>query len=212
MNDSLQLISSPEGINFNNEGLVPVVVQNVHTLQVLMVAYANREAIEKTIKTGYAYYFSRSRNKLWKKGETSGNYQKVLKIMYDCDGDALLYFVEQKGVACHTGRNSCFYRTLAGKGKVYSEVLLRLFELIKERKVKMPDSSYTAELFREGRRRIFEKVDEEWEEVKSGIKKGDRDNVIWECADLLYHLLVLMVNEGVEITEVYQELERRFKK
>lgn len=212
MNGSLRLINSPSEVNFDERGLVPVVVQDARTLEVLMLAYANREAIEKTIETGYAHYFSRSRNELWKKGETSGNYQKVLKIMYDCDADALLYVVEQEGVACHTGERTCFYRTLAESGEFSSEVLMKLFELIKERKRSMPENSYTAKLFREGRKRIFDKVDEEWNEVKEGIEKGDRENVVWEYADLFYHLLVLMANEGVELSEVYRELDRRFKK
>jgi len=151
-------------IKFNKDGLIPVITQSYYSGKVLMQAYANKEAIEETIKTGYAVYYSRSRQKLWKKGETSGNLQKIVKIKIDCDGDSVLYLVKDYNVACHTGKESCFYRDIefkdVDKPDAY-EVLHSLYKLIKDRKETLPENSYTAKLFKKGSDKIIQKVGEE---------------------------------------------------
>lgn len=196
-----------EGLNFNEKGLIPVVVQDYKTGKVLMLAYMNEEALKKTLETKEAWYFSRSRNSLWHKGETSGNYQRVIDIAVDCDKDALLLIVEQVGVACHTGNFSCFYRSEKG-GESF---LFYLENYLKERKEKLPENSYTAKLFKEGEERIFQKFGEEAiETIIAGLSKEKRE-LIYESADLLFHFLLMLIEENLTLKDIIEELIKRHK-
>ncbi len=202
-------------IKFNEEGLVPVIAQDYRTGEVRMLAYANEEAIKKTLETEYAHYYSRSRKKLWKKGETSGELQRVKEVRIDCDGDAVIYVIEQeKNRACHTGERNCFYRDIEGN-KVEKplpfEVLPRLEEVIKERIEKLPEGSYTTKLVKSGKDRVFQKFGEESVETLIALMKGNKKEIISETADMLYSLIVSLSVSGVEIKEVMEELARRFK-
>ncbi|WP_297065598.1 bifunctional phosphoribosyl-AMP cyclohydrolase/phosphoribosyl-ATP diphosphatase HisIE [Thermococcus sp.] len=195
-----------------NGGIVPVVVQDTKG-EVLTLAYMDREALRRTLETGYAHYYSRSQKRVRMKGEVSGNTQKVREIRIDCDNDALLLIVEQKGVACHTGNYSCFYRKLGEPERVlpmdYSLTILReLEELIRKRKENPVESSYTSRLFKEGRERIYKKFGEEAVEV---LVAETREGLIYETADMLYHLLVLLAYNDVSLGEVMAELRRRRK-
>lgn len=191
--------------------LFPVVVQERTTGEVLMLAYANEEALELTKKTGHAHFYSRERQKIWMKGETSGNTMRVVEIRKDCDEDAYLYLVDfpEEKVACHTGNRSCFFKVeLEGTASTVN-TWLELYRVVKGRKEEMPEGSYTAKLFREGKREIAKKLGEEAIEVIGGYLSGDRENLIWEIADLVYHLTVLMVDSGITIQDVMEELARR---
>ncbi len=205
-------MSAPEGIRYDERGLVPVVVQDAGTGEVLMLAYASREAVEKTIESGEAYYHSRSRGELWHKGETSGNTQKVIEVRLDCDGDALLYRVEPAGPACHTGENSCFFTTVAGSdGDTPSlgRTLTRLAGTIAGRRREMPEGSYTAKLLGRGTAHIAQKVGEEAVEVV--VAALEDEGLAEESADLLYHLLVLWEERGVKPEEVAKVLDERHR-
>ncbi|ASJ04773.1 bifunctional phosphoribosyl-AMP cyclohydrolase/phosphoribosyl-ATP diphosphatase HisIE [Thermococcus barossii] len=193
-----------------NGGIVPVVVQDTKG-EVLTLAYMDREALRKTLETGYAHYYSRSQGRIRMKGEVSGNVQRVKEVRIDCDSDALLLIVEQRGAACHTGNYSCFYRKLGEPERVlpvdYSLTILReLEELIRARKQKPVEGSYTSRLFEEGRERIYKKFGEEAIEVLVAETRG---RLIYETADMLYHLLVLLVYNDVALGEVMAELRRR---
>ncbi|WP_297497303.1 bifunctional phosphoribosyl-AMP cyclohydrolase/phosphoribosyl-ATP diphosphatase HisIE [Thermococcus sp.] len=193
-----------------NGGIVPVVVQDTKG-EVLTLAYMNREALKRTLETGYAHYYSRSQRRVRMKGEVSGNTQRVKEIRIDCDSDALLLIVGQKGVACHTGNYSCFYRKLGEPERVlpmdYSLTILReLEELIRKRKENPIEGSYTSKLFKEGRERIYKKFGEEAVEV---LVAETREGLIYETADMLYHLLVLLAYNDVSLGEVMAELRRR---
>jgi phosphoribosyl-ATP pyrophosphohydrolase/phosphoribosyl-AMP cyclohydrolase len=201
-----------EHLKFDEKGLIPAVVQDVRTKDVLMVAYMNKEALQKTVKTNETWFYSRSRQKLWHKGEISGNIQKVKEIKYDCDGDTLLVLVEQKGVACHTGKYSCFFNDiLKGDSMPGFGIINKLRSVIKDRKEKRPEGSYTAYLFDEGLDKILKKVGEEASEVIIASKNEDRNQLIYEIADLLYHMLVLMEQKEIKTEEILEELQRRFK-
>ncbi len=189
-----------------DEGLMPVVVQDIRNNNVLMLAYMNEESIELTKKTGFMHYWSRSRNAIWKKGETSGNFQKCIELMTDCDGDALLARVEQTGVACHTGSYSCFFKEPLRQEDVVSE-LWRVFE---ERRREGSESSYTAKLLGD-RNLLLKKVGEESAEVILAAKDGKREEMVYEAADLLYHLMVLLYDEEITLEDIYRELEGRRK-
>ena len=195
-------------VKFDDQGLVPVVVQEVASKKVLMLAYMNREAIEKTLAEGFVHYYSRSRSKLWKKGETSGNLQKLKGFYYDCDHDSLLVLVEQVGVACHTGSYSCFFNEVIPGDAEQEDMIKVLYNLLVDRKENPKEGSYTNYLFREGVDKILKKVGEEATEVIIGAK-NNQEELIYEIADLIYHLLVLMVNEGVTIDEIKKELAGR---
>ena len=198
---------------FDKKGLLPAIVQDWHSGEVLMQAYMNREAIDKTVETGRTWFWSRSRQKLWNKGETSGHFQFVKDIRYDCDIDCLLLIVEQRGYACHTNEHTCFHRSWDGnplKPAVF-EALSRLYDLIEERKRLMPAGSYTTGLFEKGTDEILKKVGEESAELLEAAKDGDREEVVYEAADLFYHLEVLLANAGVALTDVYEELLARWK-
>jgi phosphoribosyl-ATP pyrophosphohydrolase/phosphoribosyl-AMP cyclohydrolase len=206
-------VSAAGQIRFDERGLVPVIAQDANTGAVLTLAYANREALEKTLETGEAYYYSRSRHELWRKGATSGNTQRAIEVRLDCDGDALLYRVLPSGPACHTGEDSCFFTTLAGTevqdGSTpgFGAILEKLAGTIAERHREMPEESYTAGLIRRGTPRVAQKVGEEAVEVVVAALRDER--LAEEAADLLYHLLVLLEERGVGIGEVAKVLHDR---
>ncbi len=200
-------------LTFDERGLIPAIVQDWLTGEVLMQAYMNKESLAKTIETGRTWFWSRSRQKLWNKGETSGHFQFVKSIRYDCDLDTLLILAEQRGFACHTGQHTCFHRSLDGSPlspSVY-ETLTRLYSLIEERKRLMPPGSYTASLFEKGTVAILGKVGEEAAELIAAAKDGDRDEIIYEAADMFYHLGVLLADNDVALEDVLKELLQRWK-
>jgi phosphoribosyl-AMP cyclohydrolase / phosphoribosyl-ATP pyrophosphohydrolase len=208
---------APDRVEFDENGLVPVIAQDVATGDVLTLAYANREAVEKTLSSGEAHYYSRSRSELWRKGATSGNTQRVFEVKLDCDGDALLYRVEPRGPACHTGQNSCFFTTLAGESVgiappgdsefPFGTMVERLAGTIAQRRKEMPEGSYTVSLFRGGKERLAQKVGEEAVEVVVAALSDER--LSEEVADLVYHLLVLLEERGVDIQDVAKVLHDR---
>lgn len=188
------------------KGLVPVVVQDVKNNNVLMLAYMNAESLELTKRTGYMHYWSRSRNQIWKKGETSGNSQKCIELITDCDNDAMLARVEQTGVACHTGTYSCFSEDPIPVDDIISE-LWRVFE---DRKAGQNPSSYTFRLL-SNRNLLLKKIGEESSEVILAAKDKQREQIVYEAGDLLYHLMVLLYDEGITMQDIYKELEGRRK-
>lgn len=196
-------------VKFDEKGLVPCVVQDYYTKQVLMLAYMNRESLIKTMETGLATFYSRSRQELWTKGATSGNLQHVVELRLDCDGDAIVAEVKKDGPACHTGNESCFYRDLfVGNGmKPFS--IEGLYELIKGRKTNPKEGSYTTYLFNRGIDKILKKVGEECTEVIIEGKAGNRQAAIYELADLYYHALVMMVEMDILPKDVFEELANR---
>lgn len=196
-------------INYNDQGLVPVIVQDVNTLEVLMLAYMNEEALSRTLDTKEMTYFSRSRQELWKKGETSGHVQFLEELRYDCDEDTLLAKVRQVGAACHTGNRSCFYRTMVEGEAQQDTILPDLFRVIQQKK-ETPDGGYTNYLFDKGVDKILKKVGEETAEVIIA-SKNNNEETIYEISDLIYHLFVLMVDRGIELSDVLEELKGRRK-
>ena len=207
-------MSAVEGIRFDERGLVPVIAQDATTSAVLTLAYANREAVEKTLASGEAHYYSRSRDELWRKGATSGNTQKVVEVRLDCDGDALLYRVEPRGPACHTGEESCFFTTVDGTGIEADDgardlgiMVKSLTRTIAQRHREMPEGSYTARLLGGGTERVAQKVGEEAVEVVVAALTNER--LAEEAADLVYHLLVLLEKWGVGTDEVAEVLRDR---
>ncbi|HEY4602425.1 MAG TPA: imidazole glycerol phosphate synthase subunit HisF [Cerasibacillus sp.] len=202
------------GINFPEDGLLPAIVQDVDTKDVLMLAYMNEAALRKAIETKEAWFFSRSRQELWHKGATSGNKQVVRGIQYDCDGDAILLQVKRLGPACHTGEESCFFKSLIQGSEELKkeEVLSQLVETIKERQNNLDSDSYTAYLFREGLDKMLKKIGEESSEVIIGAKNRNKQEVIWEIADLVYHMLVLMTYLDIDVKDIKQELKKRHVK
>ena len=200
-------------IKFDEKGLVPVVVQDSTSAEVLMTAWANQEALKLTAASGELTLWSRSRKELWKKGETSGNVMKVLELRIDCDGDTLLAIVEPAGPACHTGKRTCFYRSLWGKEDSTGATFLgRLWHYLNIRKSESQEGSYTARLLAKGPSRVAQKVGEEGVETAIAAATGDRDGFRYEAADLLYHLLVACISSGVTFNEVLDELMSRHKK
>jgi phosphoribosyl-ATP pyrophosphohydrolase/phosphoribosyl-AMP cyclohydrolase len=210
-------VTAVENVRFDEAGLVPVVAQDAATGDVLTLAYANREALEKTLATGEAHFYSRSRGELWRKGATSGNTQRVVEVRLDCDGDAVLYRVEPRGPACHTGERTCFFTTLAGEGVGVAKkeadgtslgtMVERLAGIIAQRHRDMPQESYTAGLIRRGPERLAQKVGEEAVEVVIAALRDDR--LAEETADLVYHLLVLLEERGVGTEKVAGVLRDR---
>lgn len=207
-------------VRYNAEGLVPVVIQDFRTGQVLMVAYMNELSLKETLETGRTVFFSRSRKSLWKKGETSGNFQTVREILMDCDEDTLLIKVDQKNGACHTGRFSCFYRkwdkiqfTEIQEASSFSagpiHLLDRLSEMIMKRRGSPSPDSYVSSLLVKGEDAILKKIAEEAGEVLLSSKNHKREEIIWEVADLWFHSLVLLGFHGLSAGEVFKELERR---
>lgn len=194
-------------VKWDDKGLVPAVIQDVQTKKVLMLAYMNKESLEKTIETKETWFFSRSRQELWHKGATSGNVQQVLDIKADCDNDTLLVLVKQKGVACHTGTYTCF-GDKEGSRPSY-EIINLLIEIIAQRDIKRPEGSYTTYLFEQGLDKILKKVGEETSEVIIAAKNLDNKELTYEISDLIYHLLVLMQNRQLAVNDVLAELTKR---
>ncbi|MDO8447091.1 MAG: bifunctional phosphoribosyl-AMP cyclohydrolase/phosphoribosyl-ATP diphosphatase HisIE [Deltaproteobacteria bacterium] len=206
-------------IKFDEKGLVPAIAQDYKTGEVLMMAYMDREAVEKTLSSGKAHYFSRSRNKLWLKGETSGHFQHIKGIYYDCDVDTILLKVEQVGAACHTGERSCFYREIETPFKNVemprrdvstAPILDSVYKVILERKKNPGERSYVSSLFSKGTDSILKKIGEEASELLISGKGGKREEVVYEMADLWFHSLVLLGQMDIATEEVYGELQRRF--
>ena len=199
-------------LNFSMGGLLPVVVQHHRSGQVLMVGFANREAVQKTVETRHAWFFSRSRQSLWEKGETSGHYLDVKALRVDCDADALIYLCEPNGPTCHTGEASCFFQSLNDlpSDETSGEAAWRLFETILARqRVGDPADSYVARLLSEGVDRVARKVGEEATEVVIAAKNADRDEVAREVADLWFHTFVLLAQQGVTPEDVWGVLAGR---
>lgn len=198
-------------IKFDEKGLVPAIAQDYATGEVLMMAYMNREAIEKTLSTGKAHYFSRSRNTLWLKGETSKNFQELKAIYYDCDEDTILLKINQLGVACHTGKRSCFFRRLDKDGQEPAglAILAELFKIIEQRKKNSAEKSYVASLYAKGIDKILEKIEEESGELVEAAKGGKKKEIIHEMADLWFHTLVLLGQKNISLQEILNELQRR---
>jgi phosphoribosyl-ATP pyrophosphohydrolase/phosphoribosyl-AMP cyclohydrolase len=209
-----------EQVRFDERGLVPVVVQDARTREVLTLAYMNEESLKKTLETKETWFWSRSRSTLWHKGETSGHTQRVRDVLVDCDQDALVVLVEPSGPACHTGARSCFFEELEGAGNGQPAegpndlgvVLQRLYLLIESRRLERPEGSYTTYLFDQGLDKILKKVGEEASETIIAAKNDDTVALTREASDLLYHLIVLLVERGVTLKQVSRELvERRGK-
>jgi phosphoribosyl-AMP cyclohydrolase / phosphoribosyl-ATP pyrophosphohydrolase len=209
-------------LKFDAQGLIPAIVQDAGTGRVLTLAFMNREAVQLSLKERQTWFWSRSRQKMWHKGETSGNTQQILRVEADCDGDALLVTVLPQGPACHTGKESCFFSDVFGAefrpsfGSVsegrFLRTIERLVEVIKARKVEMPEGSYTTYLFSKGLDKILKKIGEESAETIIAAKNQTKSELTMESADLLYHLLVLFVNEGLEVENVLGELDKRAQK
>ena len=196
-------------LKFDEKGLIPAVVVDNLSKKVLTLAYMNEESLKITMEKGLTCFWSRSRNELWLKGETSGNYQHVVSITADCDKDALVVMVEKDGPACHLGTDSCFNDKLyiaEDKGEFSMD---GLYELLQGRKENMPEGSYTTYLFQKGIDKILKKVGEECTEVIIGGKAGDKAETIYELADLAYHAMVLMVEMGITVDDVRKELQSR---
>jgi len=197
-------------LKFDDKGLIPAIIQDYTNGEVLMLAYMDEEALNKTLETGETYFHSRSRGELWHKGATSGHIQRVKGISYDCDADALLIKVEQVGVACHTGHRSCFFNDVLEAPEAQKEdVLAELYDVIVDRKNNPKEGSYTDYLFDKGIDKILKKVGEESAEVIIAAKNGVYDEVRWEVADLFYHVLVLLVQQGMTLDDIYAELKGR---
>ena len=232
-------------LKYDEKGLIPTITQDYKTDEVLMLAYMNAESLEKTLETGRAHYYSRSRQKLWLKGETSGHYQNVKSISMDCDGDTLLLKVEQIDAACHTGHRSCFYRKMeihgadienqnvlpeqpeilvknhednqgADKSEEASyattagpEVLKAVYDVINDRLLHPKEGSYTNYLLDKGLDKILKKIGEETSEVIIAAKNGSNSDTGYEVADLLYHVLVMLVKQGMTLEDIYRELDKR---
>lgn len=212
-----------QGVRWNAEGLVPAIVQDVESRQVLMLAYMNEEALRRTLNEGRAWYYSRSRQSLWRKGETSGHTQKVLDLRFDCDQDAVLLTVEQTGMACHENHFSCFHYQAGAEGfqvigrpeekpePDLGQVLLELAGVVRSRHQEMPEGAYTTYLFAKGIDKILKKVGEENAEVIIAAKNNSPDEIRYEVSDLFYHLLVMLEERDVDLREIARELSQRRK-
>jgi len=199
-----------EGLKFDEKGLITAVVQDAQSKEVLTVAYMNEESLQKTIETGETWFYSRSREELWHKGETSGNTQKVVSIKADCDQDALVVEVLPAGPACHNGTTSCFTESVVQNDKVGSvDIIPQLVDIIRQREIDMPEGAYTTYLFEKGIDKICKKVGEEATEVVIGAKNRDANEVKWEAADLIYHLLVLLQEQKISVYDVLEVLKTR---
>ena len=196
-------------LKFNSDGLIPAVVVDSITKKVLTVAYMNRESLEISMQKGLTCFFSRSRQELWLKGETSGNYQHIVSITADCDNDALVVVVEKDGPACHEGTDSCFTHPVWQSDELSEFSLEGLYDLLLGRKAELPEGSYTTYLFQKGIDKILKKVGEECTEVIIAGKADDKKETIYELADLAYHAMVLMVQMGISVEDVHRELASR---
>lgn len=207
---------SIEGVKFDSNGLVPAIVQDSVSKEVLTLAYMNHESLQKSLDSGETWFYSRSRQELWHKGATSGNTQKIVSMKYDCDQDAILVQVIPAGPACHTGAYSCFNEVLVGsssepKGDRF-EIINELERVIAAREKERPEGAYTTYLFEKGVDKILKKVGEEAGEVIIAAKNRDQDELTWEVSDLLYHLLVLLQEQKLPLDRVLSALEERHKK
>ena len=198
-----------EELKFDEKGLIPAIVVDAQTKDVLTLAYMNKESLAITLEKKKTCFWSRSRKELWLKGETSGNYQHVVSIVADCDKDALVVKVEKDGPACHTGAESCFYNELYINEEKHEFSLRGLYNLLLQRKAEMPQGSYTTYLFEKGLDKILKKIGEESTEVIIGAKAQDKAETIYEIADLAYHVMVLMVQAGITVDDVQKELASR---
>ena len=196
-------------LKFDANGLIPAVIVDSITKEVLTVAYMNKESLEISMEKGLTCFYSRSRQELWLKGETSGNYQHIVSITADCDNDALVVVVEKDGPACHTGTSSCFTKQVYQSPELHEFTLQGLYELLIGRKTERPEGSYTTYLFDKGIDKILKKVGEECTEVIIAGKADDKKETIYEIADLAYHVMVLMVEMGISIEDVHRELASR---
>ncbi|MBK3496001.1 bifunctional phosphoribosyl-AMP cyclohydrolase/phosphoribosyl-ATP diphosphatase HisIE [Viridibacillus sp. YIM B01967] len=200
-----------EDLQFDENGLITAVVQDAQTKEVLTVAYMNKESLEKTLATGETWFYSRSRQELWHKGATSGNTQKVIAIRADCDKDALVVEVLPAGPACHNGTTSCFTEIIKEKSANVGslDIITELRSVIQKREKEMPEGAYTTYLFNEGVDKICKKVGEEATEVVIASKNRDTEELKWETADLIYHLLVLLQEQKLDVFEVLGVLQKR---
>ena len=205
-------------LKFDDKGLIPAIAQDYATGRILMQAYMNAESLTATIETGKATYFSRSRQCLWVKGETSGHFQHVKEILVDCDADCLLLSIEQVGPACHTGNDSCFYRMISydglseiKAGTADAGILGQVYNVVADRRDNPKEGSYTNYLFDKGIDIILKKVGEETAEIIIGAKNADKAEISYEVADLMYHLTVMLCERGLEWSDVYAELAKRYK-
>jgi phosphoribosyl-ATP pyrophosphohydrolase/phosphoribosyl-AMP cyclohydrolase len=207
-----------EGVTFDAQGLVPVIAQEGATGQVRMFAWANREALERTLATSEAHFYSRSRAKLWRKGEESGNTLAVSQVRIDCDGDVVLYTVAPAGPSCHTGATSCFYRAGDASGLTTDDgpadppavIVARVAAVIAQRRRERPEKSYVVSLLDKGFAKISEKITEEAGELVEALPQGDAKHTAHEAADLLFHMLVGLEAAGIPVDSVFNELGRRF--
>ena len=204
-------------LKFDSEGLIPAIIQDAETKEVLTLAYMNEESFQKSIETGETWFYSRSRQELWHKGATSGHTQRIQSISYDCDQDALVVLVNPTGPACHNGTTSCFTEVIYKNEKVEKPTengsfLFQLEKLIAQRQQEMPEGSYTTYLFEKGVDKILKKVGEEAAEVIIAAKNRDHDELTWESADLLFHLLVLLKEQNVPLADVIAVLQERHNK
>ncbi|MBE5743607.1 MAG: bifunctional phosphoribosyl-AMP cyclohydrolase/phosphoribosyl-ATP diphosphatase HisIE [Clostridiales bacterium] len=198
-----------EKLKFDEKGLIPAIVVDSITKKVLTLAYMNKESLLITMEKKLACFYSRSRNELWLKGETSGNYQHVVSITADCDYDALTVVVEKDGPACHTGQDSCFFNPVFESDELHEFSLSSLVKLIEGRKVNKTEGSYTTYLFEKGLDKILKKVGEECTEVIIAAKDNDKKETIYEIADLCYHVLVLMIEQEISLEDIHKELASR---
>lgn len=196
-------------LKFNEKGLIPAVVVDSITKKVLTVAYMNRESLEISMQKGLTCFYSRSRDELWLKGETSGNYQHIVSITADCDNDALVVVVEKDGPACHKGTDSCFTNPVWESQELHEFSLQNLYDMLVGRKIEKPEGSYTTYLFEKGIDKILKKVGEECTEVIIAGKADDKAETVYELADLAYHAMVLMVQMGISVEDVHRELASR---
>jgi len=205
-------------LKFDEKGLIPAVVQDADTREVLMVAYMNAEAVRRTVDSGDSWFWSRSRQEFWHKGDTSGNFQHVVRARTDCDADTILLEVHPDGPACHTGAVSCFFEEIdppAAEEPATADsgpgIIEELADVIAERHANMPEGSYVAGLLKAGIDRVAKKVGEESAETIIAAKNGAHDEIVWEVADLWFHSLILLEATGVPVSDVFQELARRRK-
>ncbi len=196
-------------LKFDEKGLIPAIVVDAWSKKVLTLAYMNRESLEISVEKGLTCFYSRSRDELWLKGETSGNYQHIVSITADCDNDALVVVVEKDGPACHTGTDSCFTKEVYQSEDKHEFTVNGLYELLEGRKKDMPEGSYTTYLFSKGTDKILKKIGEECTEVIIAGKADDKAETVYEIADLMYHTMVLMVNMGISVEDIQKELASR---
>ena len=198
-----------DDLKFDKDGLIPAIVVDAENGKVLTLAYMNRESLQISMEKGLTCFWSRSRQELWLKGETSGNYQHIMSITADCDRDALVVKVEKDGPACHTGAESCFNDVIWESDERHEFSLQGLLELIRGRKTEKKEGSYTTYLFEKGLDKILKKVGEESTEVIIAAKDQDRKETIYEIADLTYHVMVLMIEAGISLEDIHRELASR---